>query len=82
MKQVSFEIFSQANCKWCDAAKALIDRKGDSYTEYNIHRDSELFRERFPNAKSVPQITMWVEDGEATYSQDIGGFEALQKHYG
>ena len=57
MKQV--EIYSSPLCGFCHAAKRLLDKKGVSYTEYNVLTDPKLkpeMIERANGARTVPQI--------------------------
>lgn len=70
-----FEIYGRSNCSWCDAAKALLERKGFSYSYHNIETDPEKlmnFRILFPEAKTVPQIMKG--------SLYIGGYSDLEKY--
>lgn len=53
------EIYTKWGCPYCVRAKALLDAKGVSYTEYDItmggpHRTAML--ERVPGAMTVPQV--------------------------
>ncbi len=72
------EIFSQPNCQYCNAAKALLESQEIAYTERNI-ADPENMREfarRLPRVRSLPQIfvngehigndqdlQIWAKDG-------------------
>lgn len=53
------EIYTKWGCPYCVAAKALLDRKGVSYQEYDITmggpKRAEML-ERVPGAFTVPQI--------------------------
>ncbi|MDP3906020.1 glutaredoxin 3 [Novosphingobium sp.] len=53
------EIYTKWGCPYCVRAKALLDGKGVSYTEYDITlggpRRAEM-QERVPGAMTVPQI--------------------------
>jgi glutaredoxin 3 len=73
MKQV--EIFTGPMCGYCVAAKRMLDKLGFEYTERSISDPEVLreMRERFPNARTVPQI---IIDGE-----HIGGFDDLSERY-
>lgn len=66
-------VYTKDNCPYCIKAKALLKGYGLEYTETVIGKDlsREEFLERFPSARTVPQIVM---DGEL-----IGGFEELAK---
>ena len=53
------EIYTQWGCPYCVRAKALLDAKGVSYTEYDTTMDSSKRAEmvaRKPDARTVPQI--------------------------
>jgi len=66
------EIYGRDSCPFCVQAKNLCEAKGLDYTYKQMDVDytkSELL-EKFPGAKTVPQIMM---DGEA-----IGGFTDLR----
>lgn len=79
-------IYSKSDCIFCDKAKKLLKSKEIPYKEFIIrdlfNNDMELeshqtwtskeeLLEEFPNAKTVPQISV---DGKA-----IGGFDQLNK---
>tara|TARA_B100000745_G_C20051518_1_gene358611 strand:+ start:591 stop:857 length:267 start_codon:yes stop_codon:yes gene_type:complete len=67
-------IYTQNSCVFCDAAKHQFKKRNWEYTEYNLSDDENkvsLF-ERFPNAKTVPQI--WIDD------EHIGGYDELMAH--
>jgi glutaredoxin 3 len=53
------EIYTKWGCPYCVAAKALLDRKGVAYEEYDITmggpKRAEML-ERVPGASTVPQI--------------------------
>lgn len=67
------EVYSKDNCIFCTRAKDLLNSKGIRYVEYNIDRNftREEFLQKFPNAKTVPQI---VIDGE-----HIPGYDHLSE---
>ncbi|MEO5365787.1 MAG: glutaredoxin 3 [Magnetococcus sp. WYHC-3] len=53
------DIYTTTTCPYCVRAKALLDRKGVTYTEINLNefpqrRDEML--QRAPGRKTVPQI--------------------------
>lgn len=52
------EIYTKPNCPACVEAKQLLD--GDDYIEYDVThaKYKELLLERFPAARTVPQIFM------------------------
>lgn len=66
------EIYTKWGCGYCVRAKALLDRKGISYDEYDVtlggDRQAEM-RERAPLARTVPQI--FIDD------RNIGGSDEL-----
>lgn len=56
---VQVEIYTQWGCPYCTRAKALLDRKGVAYTEYDVTMDSRKraeMVERAPGARTVPQV--------------------------
>jgi len=66
------EIYTTAFCPYCYRAKALLDRKGVAYEEFDAPHGSEARRqaiERSGGRTSVPQIFI---DGRA-----IGGSDEL-----
>jgi glutaredoxin 3 len=59
MSAPKVEIYTKWGCPYCVAAKALLDRKGVSYTEYDITMGGpkrDEMRARVPNAYTVPQV--------------------------
>ncbi len=57
MRQV--EIYTQWGCPYCVRAKALLDRKGVDYVEYDVTMDTKKraeMVERKPDARTVPQV--------------------------
>jgi len=53
------EIYTQWGCGFCVRAKALLDAKGATYTEYDVTMDSRKraeMVERRPGARTVPQV--------------------------
>jgi glutaredoxin 3 len=62
-------------CPYCDRAKALLSSKQIPFVEHKIGRDltKEEFLERFPNARTVPQI--YLDE------QYIGGYDSLVAHF-
>lgn len=60
---VKVEIYTWATCPFCIRAKALLNSKDVSYTEYEIGGDNdarEKMKERTGGASSLPQI--FVDD--------------------
>jgi glutaredoxin len=80
-----YEIYGRNNCTYCDAAKALLERKGLKYRFLNIEEDPSLlqeFKELFPNAQSVPQILGWEFNG-VVHSEMGGEYEDMvETHIG
>lgn len=71
------EIYTQWGCPYCVRAKALLDRKGIAYTEYDVTMDSARRREmeaRKPGARTVPQI--FVDDVALGGCDDIHALDA------
>lgn len=54
------EIYSKPNCPYCDAAKAVFRANDVHFYEYVVGMDvsREEFFEKFPSAKTVPQIVI------------------------
>jgi glutaredoxin 3 len=53
------EIYTTPLCGYCHAAKALLRRKGATFTEYDLSRQPELRPEMMARAggrRTVPQI--------------------------
>ena len=68
----SVEIYTWKLCPFCLRAKALLNKKGVSFTEYSIDGDNDArtkMSERAGGRKSVPQIFI---NGES-----IGGCDEL-----
>ena len=68
------EIWSKPNCVFCDKAVMLCRMKSLEFKKYMLDVDytREDFVEKFPEARTFPQITM---DGKY-----IGGFTELDSH--
>ena len=68
------EIWSKPKCVFCDKAEMLCKMKSLEYKKYMLDVDysREDFVEKFPEARTFPQITM---DGNY-----IGGFTELDAH--
>jgi len=66
------EIYTKWGCPYCVAAKALLDRKGVAYTEYDVTmggpKRAEMLQ-RVPGAATVPQV---LADDRA-----LGGFDDI-----
>ena len=53
------ELYTRPMCGFCYQAKKLLDKKGVTYTEYNIWTDAgrkDEMAERSKGGKTVPQI--------------------------
>ena len=72
MSAPKVEIYTKWGCPYCTRAKALLDRKGASYEEYDLTlggpKKAEM-QSRVPGASTVPQILI---DGQA-----VGGSDEL-----
>ncbi len=69
-------MFGQGLCPWCDKAREELAGRGAEF-RYHTFDDKELlaaFRERFPEARTVPQV---FRNGRR-----IGGYEDLIRHFG
>ncbi|MFQ5474216.1 MAG: glutaredoxin 3 [Candidatus Nanoarchaeia archaeon] len=66
------EIYTKNFCPYCKNAKALLDRKGVKYIEYDITNDEEKKKEMIERSgrMSVPEIFI--------NSKLIGGNDELQ----
>jgi len=70
--QANVEIYSGDYCPYCSRAKALLKKKGASFTEYNVKTDPtqrETMMSRTNNARTIPQIFI--------NNQHIGGCDDL-----
>ena len=67
------EIYGKENCGYCNMAKQLCESKGLDfvYKSLDVDYKQDDFFEKFPTARTFPQITM---DGKA-----IGGFTELRE---
>ena len=65
-------IYGKPSCAYCVMAKTLCEQKGVEYEYLTLQEDytTEEFFEKFPTARTFPQITM---DGDA-----IGGYTELE----
>ena len=66
------KIYGKDNCAYCNMAKQLCESKGLEFEYLSLGLDylRDEFFEKFPTARTFPQITM---DGEA-----IGGITELR----
>ncbi|MDG2005077.1 MAG: glutaredoxin 3 [Novosphingobium sp.] len=72
MPQPKVEMYVKWGCPFCVAAKALLERKGIEFAEYDITMGGEKrteMLERVPGAVTVPQILI----NDAPY----GGFDEV-----
>jgi glutaredoxin 3 len=68
------EMYSKWGCGYCVRAKALLDRKGIAYDEYDVTMGGERLTEmraRAPLARTVPQIFI--------AGRSIGGSDELAR---
>ena len=68
------EIYSKESCPFCVKAKALAERENLDFDYYMLNEDftrEELF-EKFPTARTFPQIT--VDD------KSIGGYDDFKAY--
>jgi len=80
MATAKVEIYTKWGCPYCVAAKALLDRKGVAYTEYDVtmggEKRAEMVR-RVPGATTVPQIL--IDDVAVGGSDDIHALDHAGK---
>ena len=67
------EIYGSSNCAYCTKAKELAESYNMRYTYIDVleGNNSEIFMSKFPDAKTVPQIT-W-------HGRHIGGYTEFAK---
>ena len=66
------EIYSTPVCGYCKRAKALLERLGIEFVEYNVYEDAEAMAVmREGKHRTVPQI--FIDDVH------IGGFDQLSE---
>lgn len=74
------EIYIWTTCPFCVRAKALLDRKGVEYTEYNLDGDEAgrlQMSKRANGRKSVPQI--FINDEHIGGCDDIHALDRQGK---
>jgi glutaredoxin 3 len=80
MTAAKVEIYTKWGCPYCVQAKALLDRKGAVYSEYDITlggpKRAEML-ERVPDARTVPQIL--INDQPVGGSDDLHALDAAGK---
>ena len=68
------QIYSKANCQFCDMAKSLLKSKGIAYTEVRVDQDAEAMSFiKAEGHRSVPQI---YKDGKLFVK---GGYQGLKQ---
>lgn len=70
------EIYTTPTCPYCLRAKALLNGKGVSFTEYDVSADRELrakMTDRAHGRRSVPQI--FIDDQHIGGSDDLHALE-------
>ncbi|NCC21748.1 MAG: glutaredoxin 3 [Alphaproteobacteria bacterium] len=76
----NIEIYTTSSCPYCVRAKALLDRKGVSYSEYKVDHDEEKRAEmirRSGGRRTVPQI--FVDDRPLGGCDDIHALDRQGK---
>ncbi len=80
MSAAKVEIYTKWGCPYCVRARALLDGKGISYTEYDITlggpKRAEM-QERVPGAMTVPQIL--IDDQAVGGCDDIHALDRAGK---
>lgn len=74
---VKVEIYSGQYCPYCMRAKALLTRKGVSFTEYDVQDDEEKLVEmlkRSGGRQTIPQI--FIDDEHLGGCDDIYALDA------
>lgn len=57
-----YVILTKPNCPWCERAKSLIQKAGDTYEEFDVPSNEVLRQFMYANGvRTVPQIFL---DGE------------------
>ena len=70
MTQAKVEIYTRWGCGYCVSAKALLDRKGVNYTEYDVTMGGEKRAQmlaQVPGAMTLPQVLI---DGKPVGGSD------------
>ena len=80
MPAAKVEIYTKWGCPYCVQAKALLDRKGVAYTEYDITmggpKRAEM-QQRAPGVMTVPQI--FIDDAAMGGCDDIHALDRAGK---
>jgi len=80
MSSTKVEIYTRWGCGYCVSAKALLDKKGVAYTEYDTTMGGEPRAEmlaRVPGAMTVPQIL--IDGNPVGGSDDIHALDRQGK---
>lgn len=73
----NYVIYGKDNCIYCSMAKTLLEQKNIPYQYVDVPTHPlgmDLFKARFPGAKSFPQI----RDMDDNW---IGGYDDLVRHF-
>ena len=68
---MNVEIYSKANCGYCDKAKVKLQKYSPRIHILDQDYTREEFFEKFPNAKTFPQIII--------NNKHVGGYHELEK---
>lgn len=71
------EIYTTPTCPYCHSAKALLTRKGVTFTEIDVSRDPDLrakMTTRAGGSRTVPQV--FVGDTHVGGSDDLHALDA------
>ena len=74
------EIYTWQTCPYCVRAKALLDRKGVSYTEHSVDGDEpgrDAMAARGDGRRSVPQV--FIDDRHTGGCDDLHALERAGK---
>ena len=74
------EIYTWQTCPYCVRAKALLDRKGVSYTEHSLDGDEparDAMAARCDGRRSVPQV--FIDDRHIGGCDDLNTLERAGK---
>lgn len=80
MKTDEYIVYGNDSCFFCNRAVMLLEEHDLNFTKHDVKISEEeinAFKKKFPNAKTIPQIVYYDENGEETH---IGGFTDLQKY--
>ena len=67
------EVWTAEGCGYCILAKKLLDEYNFKYVEINARDNKEAFKEKFPDATTVPQIIF--------HGQKVGGYTDLVEEF-